>query len=204
LALKVKTTLSKPVYVASDFVTVPKAILDAHKDVYLAADLFFVNGTPFFLTISRKIGFTTWKHLENRKVATFFKAYKEAHDMYLKRGFRITTVGLDSEFGPLQALIQEFGTKVELMRADEDVPEAALGIRVVKERVFSVWYGLPIARIPQLMLIHMVLHSGRMLNHFPYKGGISDSINPSHHHDRCDSELQEGPPTFVWDILSRS
>jgi hypothetical protein len=178
LALKGKTTRSKPVHVTSDFVKVPKAILDAHKDVYLTADIFFVNQIPFFLTVSRNICFTTVTHLADRKAPTVFKAYKGIHAMYLKRGFRINTVSLDGEFGPLQALIREMGTDANLPSADKHVPEAERPIRVVKEHARCIRHGLPFTRIPRLMLIQMVLHSARFLNYFPVKGGLSDSICP--------------------------
>jgi hypothetical protein len=94
-ALKGKTSRSKPPIVAPDFVKVPKDILSAHRDVCLAADIFFVNKIPFFLTISRNICFTTVTHLKDRKPETIFKAYKAVHSMYLQQGFKITLVNLD-------------------------------------------------------------------------------------------------------------
>jgi hypothetical protein len=52
-ALKGKTSRGKSPIVAPDFVKVPPDILSAHRDVCLAADIFFVNKIPFFLTVSR-------------------------------------------------------------------------------------------------------------------------------------------------------
>jgi hypothetical protein len=49
-ALKGKTTRTKPDPVARDFVKVPVELLKLHKEVYITADLFFVNKIPFFLT----------------------------------------------------------------------------------------------------------------------------------------------------------
>jgi hypothetical protein len=43
VALKGKTTRTKPDPVASDFVKVPVELLKLHKEVYITADLFFVN-----------------------------------------------------------------------------------------------------------------------------------------------------------------
>ena len=57
-ALKGKTTRAKPNPVARDFVKVPKELLKLHKEVFLTADIFFVNKIPFFLTLSRAICFT--------------------------------------------------------------------------------------------------------------------------------------------------
>jgi hypothetical protein len=83
----------------------------------LAADIFFMNKIPFFLTISRNICFTTVTHLKDRKPETIFKAYKAVHLLYLQRGFKITLVNLDGKFSPLQALIQELGTRANLASA---------------------------------------------------------------------------------------
>ena len=91
-ALKGKTTRSKPIHVAGDFVKVPKELLKLHQEVYLTTDIFFVNKVPFLLTLSRKICFTAVKHLANRTVQEIFKAFVEVYTLYLQRGFRITTV----------------------------------------------------------------------------------------------------------------
>jgi len=98
-------------------------LLKLHKEVFLTADIFFVNKIPFFLTLSRKIGFTAVKHLANRTVPKIFKAVKEIYQYYLQRGFRITTVHADGEFEPLEALITALpgGPTVNLASAHEHV-----------------------------------------------------------------------------------
>ena len=63
--------------------------------------MFFVNGVPFFLALSRKMCFTDVNHLANRKLETIFKAFKEMYSYYMKRGFHITTIHADGEFSPL-------------------------------------------------------------------------------------------------------
>jgi hypothetical protein len=65
-----------------------------------------------------------------------------------------------------------------LASAHEHVPEAERRIRVVKERTRAIRYGLPFDRMPRLMTINMVLYAARMLNYFPVKGGISDTLCP--------------------------
>jgi hypothetical protein len=80
-ALKGKNTRTKPIHVAGNFVKVPKELLKLHKDVYMTADILFVNRIPFFITLSRKICFTTVNHLNDRKVSTIFKAFKEIYQL---------------------------------------------------------------------------------------------------------------------------
>jgi hypothetical protein len=58
-SVKGKKTRRKPEPVVTDYVEIPKAILDLNKDVALTADVMFVDGIPFLVTNSRKIKFTT-------------------------------------------------------------------------------------------------------------------------------------------------
>jgi len=77
--LKGKTTRSKPETVARDNVKVPAELLRLHKEAFLTADSFFVNKTPFFLALSKKMCFMAINHLADQKVATIFAAFKETH-----------------------------------------------------------------------------------------------------------------------------
>jgi hypothetical protein len=140
----------------------------------MSADIFFVNKIPFFLC------FTAVNHLADRTVKTIFKAYEEIHKFYLNRGFHITTLLVDGVFAPLQVLIQSMtgGPRVNLTSASEHIPEIERRIRVVKERSRSLRHSLPFNRIPKLMTIHMVFIAVKLLNHFPPKGGILDTVSP--------------------------
>lgn len=103
---------------------VPVEILKLRKEVFLTADLFFVNKIPFFLTLSRKICFTAVNHLSDRKIGTIFAAFKEIYQYYLHRRFRITTIHVDGEFKPLKPMIQALpgGPMVNTTSANEHVP----------------------------------------------------------------------------------
>ena len=159
---------------------VPKELLNLHKDVFLSVDIFFVNKIAFFLTLSRKICFTSVNHLANRKVPQIFKAFKEMYSYYLQRGFRITTVDADGEFEPIKTLIESLpgGPRVNLASSNEHVPTIERRIRVVKERCRASRHSLPFDRIPKLLTIHIVFQSVKLLNFFPTKGGISDTLSP--------------------------
>ena len=179
-ALKGKTTRGKPNPVAKDFVKVPTELLKLHKEVFLTADIFFVNKIPFFLTLSRRICFTAVNHLSDRTIPQIFKAFKEIYQYYLHRGFRITTVHADGEFAPLTALIESMpgGPQVNLASSNEHVPEIERRIRVVKERCRATRHSLPFQRLPKLLTIHIVFHAVKLLNFFPTKGGISETLSP--------------------------
>jgi hypothetical protein len=102
------------------------------------------------------------------------------YQFYLQRGFHIKTVHADGEFAPLGPLIESMtGVPiVNLASANEHVPKIKRRIRVVKERCRATRHSLPYERIPRLMTIHIVLNVVKLLNFFPTKGGVSDTLSP--------------------------
>ena len=97
----------------------------------------------------------------------------------MHRGFRITTVHSDREFSPLQALVASLpgGPMINLASANKHVPEIEQKIRVSKERCQAARYGLPFQQIPEILTIHIVFQTVKLLNFFPTKGGISDTLS---------------------------
>ena len=181
VSLKGKMTCTKPLPVAvNNFIKVLTKLLSLHKEVYLTANLFFVNKIPFFLTLSHKIQFTVVNHLANQKVISLFKAFMEIYQFYLCHGFQITVVSLDGKFELIHAQIEAIpgSPRVNLTSANEHVPEIECHIRVVKEQVQSIIHGLPYARIPMLLLIWIVFSLVKMLNFFPSKAGVLDVYSP--------------------------
>jgi hypothetical protein len=178
--LKGKTVKKKPMPVIKDLVKVPKEFIKLHKDVTLTMDIFFVNGIPFFVTLSRVIYFTGVSHLADRKVDSILKAFKEIYVYYLHRGFRIQTVLADGEFQPLKPLIEAlpYGPRVNLSAKDEHVADIERRIQVVKERARAMRHAMPHSRIPRLLMINLVFQAVRMLNYFPSKGGVSAALSP--------------------------
>ena len=100
------------------------------------------------------------------------------HD--LKRGFQFTTIHVDVEFAPFQALVQEMpgGAIVNLASASKHVSEIERHIRVAKERIRSTRHSITFNNVTKLFMIHLVFGAIKMLNHFPVKWGISDTISP--------------------------
>ena len=58
-----KTVRWAPAPVVGDYVVVPKGVIERNNTVTLAADVFFVDGIAFLLTVSRNIKFITAKHM---------------------------------------------------------------------------------------------------------------------------------------------
>ena len=179
-ALNGKTVQGKPTVLAMDRIKIPKEIANLKKTVFLTADIFFVNGIPFFISLSRKIDFTGVSHLKGRTAAIIFDAFKAILGFYLQQGFHIQTVYADGEFGALKYLIQNMraGPRVNLTSANEHVLEIERRIRVIKERSRAFCRSLPFNWIPKLMTIHAILNIAKMLNYFSTKQGISSELSP--------------------------
>jgi hypothetical protein len=178
--LKGKTTRHKPMPVIESVIPVPKRMLELHKKVFLAVDLFYVNNVIFLLSYSRRICLTTAKSLTSRKITGVFDAYKDIHAVYRRHGFIITTLHADSEFAPLGQHLAELDTPPQLLLAarGDHVREIERRIRVVKERTRAMRHSLPFNRLPVVIVMYMVLHTVRMLTYFPQKGGVSETLSP--------------------------
>ena len=179
--LKGKTTRkSAPAVVVEDLIPVPKHLINMHKNVTLAVDICFVNKIPFFVTLSRNICFTTATHLSNRTLKTIFKAFRGVFNFYYKHGFRITMVMADGEFAALQTLLVDIigAPNLNLTAANEHEPFIERRIRVIKERVRALRYTLPFRNLPKKMVANMVLYVTKLLNFFPAKNGLSDTLSP--------------------------
>ena len=71
------------------------------------------------------------------------------------------------------------GLRVNPEKDGEYVPEIERQIIVTKERIRSIIHSLPFNKAPKIFLIHLVFQAIKILNHFPVKWGISDTIIPT-------------------------
>ncbi len=65
-AIRGKTVRRKPTCVITDYVDIPKEIIDVNQRVKLAADIMFVNSVPFLVSVSRNINLITIEHAPQR------------------------------------------------------------------------------------------------------------------------------------------
>ena len=77
---------------------VPTSIRLRFKSVNLHADIMYVNGIAFFVSISEGIKFGTAAALGNEYDDSIVAAVKAIHGTYGQRGFRVTTIQWDGQF----------------------------------------------------------------------------------------------------------
>ena len=77
-----KTVRRMPGAVVTDYVAIPRSLVEHNKMVTLAADVFFVDWTAFLMTVSRRIKFITAEHLPVKTAKSLAKHIDQVVHMY--------------------------------------------------------------------------------------------------------------------------
>jgi hypothetical protein len=77
-----KTVQWAPAPVVGDYVSVPNGVIEKNKTVMMAANVFFVDGIAFLLTVSRNIKFITAKHVATRTAKSLSKHLDRVIQVY--------------------------------------------------------------------------------------------------------------------------
>jgi hypothetical protein len=80
-------------------------LVEANKVITLAADVFFVDGTAFLLTVGRLLKFVTAEHVPVRTATSLSKHIKRVLEVYGQAGFRVRTIPMDGEFEKIKPLL---------------------------------------------------------------------------------------------------
>ena len=84
----------------------------------------FVNGLPFFITVSQNIKFTTIEYILRKNSSITIKCLKSVINLYKQQGFKIRIILGDNEFEPLKTKITDkFKTELNPTSKSEYEPE---------------------------------------------------------------------------------
>eukprot|EP01042_Synura_sphagnicola_P027301 gene27301-35262_t len=117
-------------------------------------DIFFVDGDPFLLTLTKPMEHLTVTPLSTRKMSELFETTKNHIEEYRGAGFDVTNLQFDGE-GGLAACTQDFKEILHL-QVNATGPEQHVGaievkIKQVKERIRCHWNILPFKLSRQLL-----------------------------------------------------
>ena len=87
-----KSTRAMPVYMG-----IPRGIYERYKYIVLTADVMFVNGIIFLVTLSRGIRLYTTEHVPNRKKDQLARSLSRIINLYARGGFRVRAIMMDTE-----------------------------------------------------------------------------------------------------------
>ena len=172
-----KTVRRKPQPVTEeDYVAIPRETVLRNRVITLSADVFFVDGIPFLLTLSRGVKFVTAEFCPCRTAKQLVKQLKRVLQVYSRAGFTVRYVLMDGEFEKLKDELPSIVTNTTA--AKEHVTDAERMIRTVKERARGTICTLPFTHIPRRMKIELVYMMILWLNAFPVRNGISSVYSP--------------------------
>jgi hypothetical protein len=127
-----KTVQWTPAPVVGDYVAVPKGVIEKNKTVTLAANVFFVDGIAFLLTVSRNIKFIMAKHVATHTAKSLSKHLDCIIQVYMRAGFSVRTISMDGEFEKVKNELALVVCNTTVVK--EHVSEAERSIRTIKER----------------------------------------------------------------------
>jgi len=133
----------------AEYVSVPRSLVETNRIITLGADVFFVDGTPFLLTVARRLKFITAEHVRVRTATNLSKHMTRVLEVYKRAGFIVRTILMDGEFEKIKSLMPSL--ECNTTAAKEHVSEAEQTIRTVKERIHGLLATLPFSHIPKKM-----------------------------------------------------
>ena len=104
-----------------------------HKRVTITADVMFVSGVPFLVTLSRKIKFRTTQFLPKRTARTLTRSLTKVLIMHARGGFIVNLALMDKEFDAIKEFVPFL--EVNTAASREHVGEIERGIQQIKYRV---------------------------------------------------------------------
>ena len=179
-ALRGKTTRTTPAHVPSNQLQpIPSEIMEAHKNVTLCFDIFFVDGLTFVATVSRSLHFLTVEHIASRAIKNVLTCIKRVNNIYKARGFKVQMTHADEEFTSMRdPLLELDGIGLNIAATNEHVPEIERAIRTIKERNRSNVSGLHFLHYPKILKKALIKQAALWLNMFPHADGVSATISP--------------------------
>ena len=92
------TVRRPPEAVRTDFVHIPCAVLERHRQVVLMADVMFVNGVPFLVSVARGLNLITAKFLPTHTAKSLGSTIDQIKHLYGRGGYKVGTILMDNEF----------------------------------------------------------------------------------------------------------
>ena len=172
-----KWVRGKPERVEPAYVSIPAQIVELNKHITLVADVMFVNGLPFFITLSRKIRFLTVQYVPRRTAGELANALKTTLKLYHRAGFRPSTALMDGEFDKIKEKVMDW-IVINTTAKNEHVGEIERKIRHVKERCRCTTADLPYIVLPNKVIKALVINGVMMLNCYRDKQGVSNEYSP--------------------------
>jgi hypothetical protein len=165
-----------PESVQTDYVQIPRIILERYQLVTLEVDVMIVNGVPFLVSVFRGLNLITAEFTPTCTSKALASKIDQIAHLYARGGFTVGMVLMDNKFKKLCPLIPCLDINTTATR--EHVPEIEQHIWLIKEQGHGILNILPFKQMPQVMLIELIYHVILWLNAFPFQSGVSKLLSP--------------------------
>jgi hypothetical protein len=155
---------SSPRVKETDIVQIPRSMHEELKHVTLCADFYYVNGVTVFHTISRRIDYRTVSFPLSRSQASIVNELKDVFKVYNARGFRITEIHGDNEFGKVEKSV--LPARLVCCGVDDHVPEIERSIQTMKNDSRTICHAMPYLCYPRTMVRSIIKTGVVFLNAF--------------------------------------
>ena len=143
LGLRGKTVRQRLERVVPEYLDIPRDYYRLHHFVTLTADIMFVNGLLFLITMSRDIRFGTDEHILSRTARQLAKSLMKVVKVYALRGFVVQNVLMEGEFEKIKP--EMCMVNINISAAREHVGKIERFHQTLKERCRSVlWEMKPV------------------------------------------------------------
>ena len=84
--------------IVTDYVDIPREILDSCNELEVSTDIMFINKLPFLASIIRRLKFTTIEYLSSKNEIELVNPINKIVSYYRSHGLHVGTMFVDMEF----------------------------------------------------------------------------------------------------------
>jgi len=167
----------RPSALRPEFASVPWDLYERTKIVTLAANVMFMNGLPFLVTLSRNTKKGSVEFLPSRTVKQLCNSLQKVLLIYRCDSFLERTCLMDMEFEKLKDAMQS--SIINIITTREHVWDFEQYIQVVKERGRSISSQLPYKKfMADQIVLHLIKFVVMWINALSDPSSVSSTMNP--------------------------
>ena len=131
----------KPARFVTDYIKIPREILEICKKLEVSMEIIFINKLPFLMRISRRMKFTTIEYLSINNEISLLTSINKIVSYYRSHGLHVGTIFVDPEFQYLKEKV--VSTTLNKTGLRDHAPELETQIQVITERIRAHHANLP-------------------------------------------------------------
>ena len=165
--IKGKTTRQCLHKLVSNMVLILHKLCDTQCNVSLYIDIMYVNGMPFYTTISKNIKYRTSMWVADCSAPTIASLVESVLKLYQWASFQVTEVCADCKFKPVLHILQDsrWSFMTNLANTQEHVPEAECNNHILKEHIHTTYHGIPYKMLPRTVICYNYFSPREILHH---------------------------------------